>query len=582
MRINSKKNFKINSLNLTIILSIILFVVYSLWLGKMPSPFFTDEVGYWGCGAFFAGIDWTSVTSKMAYFGYGYGFFLFPLFLLGDSKLIYEGALVLNIFFIECVFLMLAYLLNKMFSKQYEIENIFCAFTSSMYSAYIVYSHTTMSETCILFFLVLLVVLLQKYCETPKIIYSVLIAMVSFELLAIHLRNIIFIAVTLFFLFCRTIKKKANIITVIFICCAGALAWAGKEYITRNVFTDIVTGTHIDVNDNVSERLWFVKQLLNIEWWKRYFINILCKSFYVILSSLFTVVLAVAGIIKTYRTQKNLSEKFFCIFLLLLLGASILYESLIMFAGSSFRIDMLFYGRYIECIMPVFCAIGLAYFCRMDKFYQYFKAYSIIVAVVLLISQVALSYYENNHVTNLNYINIMPLQITGFSWILKDKPENVTQMITLFAVLAYVLIATIIYFIIKNKYFSIVMIAVCWITFAYVGWSAFGLNLNETRDISTFSRVQRMEKINEVADWIRQLKCEEVYYIFNQDSEKSDFYDMFTLQFDLVTVKLLPISSDEIPKDGIIVVNYCSDYYQYVKEDEIIYENDLFIVTERK
>lgn len=98
MRMDTQENFKMSNIRLIGILSIAIFVIYSFWLDKMPAPYFTDEVGYWGSAAYFAGIDWRTVTSKMAYFGYGYGIFLFPLFVLGDSKLIYCGALFLNIF----------------------------------------------------------------------------------------------------------------------------------------------------------------------------------------------------------------------------------------------------------------------------------------------------------------------------------------------------------------------------------------------------------------------------------------------------------------------------------------------------
>lgn len=588
MRIDFKKKYKINSLKLKIVLSIMLFIIYSRWLGKMPSPYFTDEVGYWGCAAFFAGIDWTSVTSKLAYYGYGYGIFLFPLFLLGDSKLIYEGARILNIIFIECVFWMLERILNRIFTRKYEVENIICAFVGCLYSAFIIYSHLAMVETCILFFLVLLVMLVQMYCDKTKILYGVLIAVVLFELVAIHLRNLIFVAITFIFLLLIMVAKKKDIrnvaITLSIICSAVILALIGKKYITEAVYTDVVTKAHIDVNDNIAGRLWFVHQLFNINWWKNYFINVLCKSFYIILSSMFTVIFAVIGIVKNCKTSGNISNKLFDYFLLLLLISSVLYASLVMYAGGeNFRIDILFYGRYIECIMPIFCAVGLDYSFRLEKSLKYDRVHLISVAAVLAISFVAFSYYRDNNVS-MAYSNIMPFQISCFSWILKDKPENITQMITLLAVLAYVFIGVIMYITgKKNRYLSLAIVAVFWIASAYTGWNAFGLNLNETTDTTTLSRVQRMEKINEAADYVKKLECDEVYYIFNPDSVAPDFFDMFTLQFDLLKVKLLPISGDEIqhlPDGSIIAVNYCSDYYGYVSSrNELVYKNDLFIVA---
>lgn len=584
---NFEKNIKINGLKLKVVLSIALFVIYFFLIRKMPSPYFTDEIGYWGCAAYFARIDWTNVTSKMAYYGYGYGILLFPLFILGDSEWIYMGAILLNIIFIESVFLILIGILNKMFSKKFELENICCAFIGCLYSAFIVYSHITLSETCILFFGVVLVSIIQKFCENPKIIYGIWMALVLFELIAIHLRNIYFILITLLFLLFLLIKKKQGRrtinLTILFILCAVILALVIKKYITLKVFTDIETNIHIDANDNVKEHLWFLNQLINIEWWKDYFINVLCKSFYLILSSLFIIVFAFIYLFKECRKQKESSEKYFKLFLFFYLICTILYGSLIMFAGgSTFRIDVLLYGRYIEFIMPLFCAIGLRYFIKNKDSPTIIKLYFCVALLVLVISQVAGSYYRDSNIS-ISYGNIMPLQISSFSWMLMNKPTNITQIITSFAVLVYLLIVMFIYIIIKNKRFSLVIIATCWIIFAYIGWWAFGLNLNETIDINALSRVQRMEKIKEVADYLIEAECDEVYYIFDSESKEPDFYDMFTLQFDLVKTKLLPISGDEIisvPKNNIIVINYCSTYYNKINENcKLIYENSLFNVV---
>lgn len=584
MRIRIKKDFKVSNIKLIIILSLVLMLIYSYSLTKMPSPYYSDEVGYWGCAAHFAGIDWTSVTSKMAYYGYGYGIFLFPFFLLKDSQLIYEGALILNVFFIEGVFLMLVHLLNKMFSGENELVNILTAFVGCLYSAFIVYSHMAMSETCILFFLMLLVIKVQKYCESSKVIDLGWISLIFCELLAIHLRNIFFVIITvMFILFFMLLKKErvSRFIIIIFLTVAAiCIALIGKDYIVKNVFTDIVTDTYNDANDNLSSRLWFISQLFNIDWWKDYFVNVLCKSFYFILSSLFTVVFAVVGLVKEF---KNLLKTPFHAYLLILLGGGILYLSLIMFAGEGARIDMLCYARYMECIMPLFCAIGLNYFCRREQSLSEVKIYIITIMVCLLISQMAFSYYNYKDISSA-YTNILPFQITGLSWLLKEKPENITQIISIVAVLVYVFMGMIIYVFTKNKWTSVMMIGICWTIFAYISWNSFGLNLNETTDISTMSRVQRMEKINETADYIKELGCSEAYYVFNPQSNAPDFFDMFTLQFDLTSISLVTIESEavsEISEESIIVINYCSDYYyEAINNHEIIFQNNLFVVVQ--
>lgn len=67
-----------------------------------------DEFSYISMGAYFAGYDWSSLTSIWsAYYSYGYSILLAPFFLIFDNyQYVYYAAMILNWIFLLGSFLL--------------------------------------------------------------------------------------------------------------------------------------------------------------------------------------------------------------------------------------------------------------------------------------------------------------------------------------------------------------------------------------------------------------------------------------------------------------------------------------------
>ena len=62
------------------VLAVILFLVGTYRIEESTMPILLDdEYGYWSNSAFFTGSNWSSITSKIAYYSYGYSLVLAPI-----------------------------------------------------------------------------------------------------------------------------------------------------------------------------------------------------------------------------------------------------------------------------------------------------------------------------------------------------------------------------------------------------------------------------------------------------------------------------------------------------------------------
>ena len=61
-------------------------ILFCFWLFGIDSTYgfsiFPDEFAYWSYAAQAAGYDWSDIMSLSSYFSYGYGYVLFPVFVL--------------------------------------------------------------------------------------------------------------------------------------------------------------------------------------------------------------------------------------------------------------------------------------------------------------------------------------------------------------------------------------------------------------------------------------------------------------------------------------------------------------------
>ncbi len=120
---------------LLISLSTILLYICCYRVNEKPGLWFGDEIGYFSSAAYFMGFDWSDqVSSQLAYYGLGYGFFLIPAFFLCNTlKQLVNYSLHLNVFFICCSFLLGIRLLYRIHGRKSFAISCICSFVSALY-----------------------------------------------------------------------------------------------------------------------------------------------------------------------------------------------------------------------------------------------------------------------------------------------------------------------------------------------------------------------------------------------------------------------------------------------------------------
>ena len=176
---------------------IVLIFILATWrLDEIGQPIvLSDEYGYWANSSFFLGQDWSSLTSRIGYYSYGYSLLLIPIRVLqraydwawGDM---YGAAVILNAAMLSCGYLVATKICKRYFDKQnWIIRNMVC-FVAFTYTSNIFYAHLTMTETSILFFFWLFLFVLMKVIDSPNMLNHAMLALVSVYLYTVHQRTI--------------------------------------------------------------------------------------------------------------------------------------------------------------------------------------------------------------------------------------------------------------------------------------------------------------------------------------------------------------------------------------------------------
>jgi len=177
-------------------LAIPIFILGTWRLSEIQQPvIYSDEYGYWSNSAFLMGDDWSSVTSHIGYYSYGYSLILMIVrlfrlwFGLGWDQL-YRLAIVFN-----ALMLVASYFLANKITRRYwgsmhpVLSNIVCTVVF-LYSSNIFYAHMTLTETAILCFFWVFLYLAMKAADAPNMVNHALIGVTAVYIYTIHQRTV--------------------------------------------------------------------------------------------------------------------------------------------------------------------------------------------------------------------------------------------------------------------------------------------------------------------------------------------------------------------------------------------------------
>ena len=197
------------------ILAVVIFLLAIYRLSETGQPIlFNDEVGYWSNSAFFMGMDWISVTSRIAYYSYGYSLLLIPVRLLGNLfnwgwAGQHHAAVVMNAGFLVMSYVLALKLAARYLVRMNSLVRTAACFTIFTYSTYIVYAHITWTECTLMFFFWVFLYVLMHVVDHPSIGNHIAFAVVSFYIYTVHQRALgIVVSAVLIVLYIRLLRRN--------------------------------------------------------------------------------------------------------------------------------------------------------------------------------------------------------------------------------------------------------------------------------------------------------------------------------------------------------------------------------------
>ncbi len=566
----------------SLVYGVIIFLCATYRIEVLDDPYFTDEIGYWAAGAWFSGHDWSSVMSKSAYYGWGYGLFLAPLFLINNSIKMFHTAVVLNAVFLWGTFFFNYRTLCVLFEKS-KRTLLFIAFCSCMYTYNLVYAHTSMSEICLTFFFSMAVYTICLFFKKKTLLSGLLSSLVLMALVAVHLRCLIFVIAVIPVIIWMLIHERKDFKKILFfilgVAALLAMVFFVKEYIVNVLYTDAQTGTHIDFNDSISGKLTKLEGIFTPEWWESFRISLAGKIFYLSVSSFFILPFAIVGIVKYFWEMRKTYKSYLFLFLLLCaLGnlAFIAYSSM-----NPGRVDQLLYGRYLENMVSVLLAIGLVYVFENGTELKYVFLVAVVCNYVFAQS-IFNELMDDEKKYNRAIEAILPIQTSGIAGFPNVKLLN-SEVSFSYYPLMIALVVGVCWFIIlkKQKYVAAILVMVCWTLTAQTAVTNYIYNLNQTIDNVGNTRIKRFSRVMAVADYIELLgDLPYVYYLYEEGNDTSAYYDMFSLQYDLVDCELITLDNEELDslEEGeiLIVHKYNTMYSEVLETYNLLYDTAYF------
>lgn len=365
------KKISINKI-LLVVFSIVIFIYNIKDIPNAKSvTIIADEFGYWNFGAWISGLDWSSVTSYIGYYSFGYGLLLIPLFFLfKDSVVMYQSALILNSFLVVISFFLLYSILVRLAKDIGKNVLILISFSAMFFSNILFFSKTTMSEICCMMIFLLTCRLYLRFHDDANIVNASLLSFCSIFAFFVHQRLIGLTCVSLLYVLGKLfIKKKRTVVLMLIICTILiAIGWNVKVIYQNYYYKEIKNAenynnpdmkSYVERASTVNDFNGQIKKIKFLFTWngiKTIIISSCGKIFFLGTESYLLVYFGIYLILKESIREKD--NRDFYIYLLINFCMSVFVSSI--FVGLSYeqRLDAIFYGRYNEQILVLLASIG--------------------------------------------------------------------------------------------------------------------------------------------------------------------------------------------------------------------------------
>ncbi len=533
----------------------------------------TDTDGYWLHAATFTGHDWSGVAEKMNfYYGWGYSIFLtIPFMISNNIRVMYRIAILINGLLCAGIVPVIYSLIKRIASGMSKFAMQLTALCVSLYSSYILATAVTMSETLIFFLTVLSLWLFYLYLDTDKPVYGILTAISVGYLYCVHNRNIGIVIALFIIVIVRSIyEKRSKDIWVMLLPLVGmVLLKHGVDYwltLTENTMGAYTRNTYGNMLGKASGGIGLYGILSLVQ-------NVIGELWYMLIGTFLVAGIGVFEILSNRLVNEKKAvykHTFFYAYSILswlFMVAISVFSCVRKQAGAVKRMDIIFYGRYMENTIVFFVLMGIVYLWGNRKDAEKKKEIGLVFIIAVAISVITYYIVASLNVHDVNWFSVVAVMTTAF------YPDLQITIISS-SIIGLVMAAVIIYLFNMGKeiykYISVVLLAGIFLFVGYHATYAVSKFYEERASLSnnpTFNL-----EFNDICNYVWENEYETIYVL------SSDPYDAFAYQLVMNKKTIVSITERkdiEMVPDGIpiLIKKYGGTD---TTEFDFMYENEVF------
>lgn len=598
-----KLNFQSNKL-CYLLLFLITFVLRVLISLSMPMiKTLMDETNTMAGAAYFAGLDWSAVTSEGSYYGYGFMLFFSFLFKLTDNPFLIFHAMLIVFAILQSIPSFICFYLTKEYwhitdNKVNCLIAVICSYMTQTRAMYI--SNENILILISWFVCLLLCLLVNVDSKKRKIvILMVLMVLLGYSLL-IHTRAITYLMALLATVVLYRLVFKERLTSVGFILILGTMSYIINKKLVV-LYVNALWINNIGDVKNTAITIPTVKNLitngLNREHLAVYFSLFVGQlNTAIIFTGGFAIIAVVVSLVTVRNVIKLNRQKtedklnmivliyFFICIIITLCGYVWSWGEVVMYLNSIKSVKSDNYGyrafSYIRYFAPYLGPVTMVVCVRIIKYHEELKKYLFSITVILAVIQLywmkyVLPYILENSYTHTEF-NIYS------AWKKGDLLGNGIYYLGILGMSCLFLISTLFYF--KNSPLK-AMILLCVVLMIQYYYNANYIDVESGKEI--------YKKINGGYEIIRFLENkieipEELYVTDIDGSGKKNTNPhciYFGYQVLLNRYKILPYEPEEDREIALLFTNNILPYeellihgYEYVRLDE----NEYLLVKGKK
>jgi len=516
--------------------SVLLITIYVQNINRVYLPFvFNDELGYWGNAAYMIGYDWSDVMKGIAYYSYGYSFFLVPLLkLFSDPIMIYRSAIILNIIFVILGFFVNYKIFKRLFSKANPILCQLCAFCFSCYSSYLIQSKIAWPETLLmLIFSVAVLLFIQLHIDAKIWRFIAFGACVCYAYM-VHQRMLGVLVSAILIIFCMLCLKRITVRQFFSFAATCVICLVLSNFLKEDLINNLYGLSGEIVGNDFSSQLEKVKLLFTFSGIKSLIKALSGQIFYLGAATFLLFYIGtykllaetikwIKSIIKKKLEPPSESHHYDEVYFFLLLSTIFTIIISAIFMIKPVRIDHLVYGRYNETLVAVISGTGMMALIENKKKYLKPLIGSVLVfACTFLITKYT---FEIGSFENFNVLNAVSLSNNYYR-------TNISYALGVTIIVSIIILGSIFY---RRRNFLVVPFILCICYFFY--------NSNQT--LKDF--LNGHEYNVSIAELLNYIPSDQVKSVFLK-TENSERY-RGSIQFLFQETPLISIDKEEVEND---------------------------------